>query len=384
MKNFPYKTLFLCILLPLLCYLLTLHMLEYYLQSHETARIKQLLIQNVEALYQGRYTVKEEINRNISKYLSHDLKYRLGVRTNILVKTKDDRILFPSRSDVQAQQELDFSKSQSDSLRYLEVAAENYRTVSEGLSLSLGVQIRHNSWLANAILIFYVLLALLVIQRFVRRGLRESEREEEKQRSLIEQLTLNVLDAELKLKEAENKVSGYRDRIDSLKKEKSDLARDVDGLLEEIEKQEAGLVEQTRLREEMAAQVLHLRENLDKAAMKPKKKKKTLEVAAKRFTVLYKNLGFTERALEGFLGLTDEFQLKAEEVIHKLNEDESAVAVKRKVFGKGGKMNVLEVVFSYSGRIYYQKDSRAKKVIVAVGTKNTQEKDLAYLESISA
>jgi hypothetical protein len=134
----------------------------------------------------------------------------------------------------------------------------------------------------------------------------------------------------------------------------------------------------------MAAQVLHMREELDKVVTKPKKMKKTLEAAAKRFTVLYKNLGFTERAVEGFLGLTGEFQLKAEEVIHKLNDDETAVPVKRKVFGKGGKMNVLEVVFSYSGRIYYQKDSHAKKVIVAVGSKNTQEKDLAYLESISS
>jgi hypothetical protein len=177
-------------------------------------------------------------------------------------------------------------------------------------------------------------------------------------------------------------VAEYTDRINAFRKDKSDLARDVDGLLEEIEKQEAGLREQTRLREEMANQVLHLRAELDKVAMKPKKKKKTVDAAAKRFTVLYKNLAFTERAVEGFLDLTDEFQLKAEEVIHKLNEDESAVSVKRKVFGKGGKVNVLEVVFSYSGRIYYQKDSQAKKTIVAVGTKNTQEKDLAYLESI--
>jgi len=42
------------------------------------------------------------------------------------------------------------------------------------------------------------------------------------------------------------------------------------------------------------------------------------------------------------------------------------------------------VAFFYSGRIYYQKDSQAKKTIVAVGTKNTQERDLAYLESIAS
>jgi hypothetical protein len=89
---------------------------------------------------------------------------------------------------------------------------------------------------------------------------------------------------------------------------------------------------------------------------------------------------FTERAVEGFNSLTDEFQLKAEELIHRINEDDSTVSVKRKVFGKGGKMNVLEVDFSYSGRIYYQKDSQAKTRILAIGTKTTQDQDLAYLE----
>jgi hypothetical protein len=93
-------------------------------------------------------------------------------------------------------------------------------------------------------------------------------------------------------------------------------------------------------------------------------------------------ISYSRIALEGFLALTDEFQLKAEETIHKLNEDESAVTVKRKVFGKGGKMDFLEITFAYSGRLYYQKDSQAGKMIVAIGTKNTPEKDLAYLESI--
>ena len=71
-----------------------------------------------------------------------------------------------------------------------------------------------------------------------------------------------------------------------------------------------------------------------------------------------------------------------EETIHKLNEDESLVSVKRKVFGKGGKMNILEADFAYSGRIYFQTDAGSKIKIVAIGTKNTQEKDITYLEGI--
>ncbi|MBN2034299.1 MAG: hypothetical protein JW836_13580 [Deltaproteobacteria bacterium] len=357
--------------------------MERYLQNRETTKIRSIMIRDVEALYQGHHTVKEEVNRNIVDYLRSDFKYRLGVKTNILVRTKDDRILFPSASAVDTDQSVDFTTQGMDSLRYMEVASENYRILSEGLALSVAVRIRHNSWLSNGVLIFYVILALLFIQHFVRRGLSESEREGLEQREAIQSLTARLGRAESKLADAQNQETEYLERINALKKDRIHLSEDIDGLLEEVEKQEAGLNEQTRLKEEMAEQVLVLRNELERLAPKPKKKKKMLDSAAKRFSVLYKNLAFTDRALEGFLDLTEEFQLKAEEVIHRLNEDESAVSVKRKVFGKGGKINVLEIVFSYSGRIYYQKDSGTRKIIVAIGTKNTQEKDLAYLESVA-
>jgi len=42
------------------------------------------------------------------------------------------------------------------------------------------------------------------------------------------------------------------ERIAALRKDKDELARDVDGLLEELESQEAGLKEQKRIKEEMA------------------------------------------------------------------------------------------------------------------------------------
>ena len=95
-----------------------------------------------------------------------------------------------------------------------------------------------------------------------------------------------------------------------------------------------------------------------------------------------KNLLFTDRAVEGFVSLSDEAQLKAEEVIHKLNEDESIVPVKRKVFNKGGKGRVLEVDFFYSGRLYFQKGPGAIIKVVAIGTKNSQDQDLAYIANI--
>jgi hypothetical protein len=386
MKNFPFKILFLCIFLPPVCYILTLNGLEKYLGKRETERVQDLMVQDPQALYEGRHTIKEEINRNIGRHLSDDFEHKIGIKTEILVKTRDDRILYPSQTKVDTtspfQEEKGFSETGLESLRYTEVASENFRVLSEGLALDVNLQIGQNTWLANSILIVYIFLSLAVLQAFIRRGIRQTENEEGEQKRLVQRLSEQLNQAEEKLKEVETRESEYVERIAALRKDKDELTRDVDGLLGELESQEAGLKEQTRIREEMAGQVSQLKEEMDRLTRQSRKVKKTVDAARKRFGVLYRNLVFTDRALEGFLALTDEFQLKAEETIHKLNEDDSAVAVKRKVFGKGGKMDFLEITFAYSGRLYYQKDSQARKMIVAIGTKNTQEKDLAYLESV--
>jgi hypothetical protein len=365
---------------------LTLNGLEKYLGKRETERVQELMIQDQEALYEGRHTIKEDINRNIGRYLSDDFKHKIGIKTEILVKTRDDHILYPSQTKLDTaspfQQEEGFAGNGLESLRYTEVASENYRILNEGLVLDVNLQIGQNTWLSNSILILYIFLSLAVLQYFIRRGIRQTEKEEDEQKRLVQNLSEQLNQAEQKLKEVETRESEYVERIAALRKDKDELSRDVDGLLEEMENQEAGLKEQKRIKEEMSGQVGQLKEELDRLAQQSRKVKKTLEAARKRFAVLYRNLMFTDRALEGFLSLTDEFQLKAEETIHKLNDDESAITVKRKVFGKGGKMDFLEITFAYSGRLYYQKDSQARKIIVAIGTKNTQERDLGYLESI--
>ena len=384
MKNFSYKILFLCIFLSPICYLGTLNVLERYLQSKEFNTLQDVIIQDLAALYEGRYSVKVEIHRNISEYLKRDLRFRLGLVINIVVKTADDRILYPTQSTKVDSEEKSFSELPRDSLRYTEVASENFKILSDGLMLTVKAQIRQNSWISNSILVFYILVALMVIWLSVRKRIKVAEEEEKERKRFVQRLADQLDQAEESSKAAKAKEAEYLARIDALRRDKDGLTTDVDALLEEIEKQEAGLGEQKQLREELENQIVQLRTEIDRTSEKPRKKRKTIESTRKRFSALYKNVAFTDRALEGFIDLTDEFQLKAEQVIRTLNDDESAVPVRRKVFGKGGKMNVLEVAFSYSGRIYYQKDSQTKKMIVAVGTKNTQEKDLAYLESIAS
>ena len=382
MKSFPYKLLFICIFAPPICYILTLNALEIYFHRQITSRLNDVIIQNRDALYEGRYSIKEEINRNIGKFLLEQrLKYTLGVRMTILVRTGDGQILYPS------QYQNDLKETPSDSslneLNYIEVAAENFRIMNEGLIVTSEVRIKHNGWLSNSILIVYVFLAVFVIQRFVKRSLKEKERRENELSKRIKDLSQNLVEAESQITEIRLKEEDYLKNIETLKKDRESLSSDVDGLLEEMEKLESGLETQRGLRVKREEEVAELKEDLDALKdklHKPGKRKKSIDSLLKRFKVLYKNTHFTEKAVEGFLSLSDEFQLKAEEVIHRLNEDETKVAVKRKVFGKGGKMNILEVNFSYSGRIYFQKDSQTGITILSIGTKKTQDQDLAFLK----
>jgi hypothetical protein len=362
----------------------TLSILERYFQKMEFNALQPVIIQDLPALYKGRYSVKEELRRNISEYLKNDIKLRLGLVVNILVRTVDNRILYPALPAKEVSEEESSSNLPEDSLQYTELGTENFKILRDGLVLTVKAQIRHNSWISNSILAFYILIALMVIRISVRKRIRAALEEEREQKRFVQRLTDELRQAEENSKAAEAKEGEYLARIDALRKDKDSLTTDVDELLADIENQEAGLNEQKQLREALESQIIQLRTELDRATTKSRKKTKAGESIRKRFAVLYKNVVITDRALDGFMDLTDEFQLKAEQVIRTLNDDESAVSVKRKVFGKGGKMNVLEVAFSYSGRIYYQKDSQAKKTIVAVGTKNTQEKDLIYLETIAS
>jgi hypothetical protein len=75
-------------------------------------------------------------------------------------------------------------------------------------------------------------------------------------------------------------------------------------------------------------------------------------------------------------------RIKGEEVIHQLNEDPSLVTIKRKVFGKKGRQTVLEVVYGYKGRLYFRKTGEGRIEVLAVGTKNSQQKDLEFLNNL--
>ena len=73
---------------------------------------------------------------------------------------------------------------------------------------------------------------------------------------------------------------------------------------------------------------------------------------------------------------------QAEEIIHQLNSDPDLVPVKRKVFSKKGKTTSFEVVFAYNGRLYFRKPGGNRIKILTIGSKNTQQKDLLFIDNV--
>ncbi|RLB27189.1 MAG: hypothetical protein DRG66_05885, partial [Deltaproteobacteria bacterium] len=162
---------------------------------------------------------------------------------------------------------------------------------------------------------------------------------------------------------------------------------EIDEILEEMERLEEQASKGMTLKEEKEREITQLREEINRwktiEKQSAKKRKKDVQSVEKRFNVIYKNLVFHKKAIEGYLLLTQDLQLKAEEIIHRLNEDDSSVSIKRKLFTKKGKLNIFEVIFSYSGRLYFKKRDSKKMEIVAIGTKNTQEQDITFIENMS-
>ena len=86
-----------------------------------------------------------------------------------------------------------------------------------------------------------------------------------------------------------------------------------------------------------------------------------------------------DKAIDGFVELIEGMKIKAEEVVHQLNDDPNRVQIKRKVLGKKNRETVFEVIFAYKGRLYFRKNSGNRVEVLAIGTKLTQNKDLVFI-----
>ena len=407
MTYFSFRVLFICIFFPPVLYIFSVQGLEQYLQNKKVKQVQSIIIQDFEAVYSGRYSITEEISTNLERYAREDKLRSLGVITKLVVSTKNGKLLYPQyyeEKDIDFDKNREFDTGSSELFNYIRIAQENFRILNEGLIVSVDVEVRHNSWLTNSILILYLFSSILIFYGYYKKRAREWMVKTEDEQNRIEAISVNLTESEKSLQELSQKEQDYVNKIQSLTTDREELkseiallmdevelqkkkSLEIDEILDEMERLEEQASKNIALREDKERKIIQLKEEIDQLEMigkqGAKKRKKDVDSMKKRFSVIYKNLNFHDRAIEGYSLLPQDFQLKAEEMIHRLNEDDSLVTVKRKVFSKKGKLNIFEAIFSYSGRIYFRKKDNNKMEIVAIGTKNTQEQDIAFMEGIA-
>ena len=383
MKHFSFKILLLCILLPPIFYVLTFQIVEKKIQNNCARDIEEIYIGDTRPLFEGSISIEEAINQNIKRYLEKNIIVSWGAKISITVATKRGTILYPAIYR-EAQEPLIIPPSS------LQVAEENYALLSEGLIVSVDLKLGHTHFLSIAILFTYILLSIVIFYLHYQAGLRKISKEEAEKEKEIERLGEQEMRSSRRLhqlkKEKETLLAQMQDLKTRFDKEKEKAVKTEDDMIEEIVVLEEKLEENLKLQEEQKDKIDELiqkTEQFEKGERKSKKQRaKESEIAQKRFSTLYKNVFFHSKAISGFASLTNELQLKAEEIILQLNEEPKSVPVKRKVFGKKNRETVFEIIFAYKGRLYYRNKKDNKVEILSIGTKHTQTKDLDFLDKL--
>ena len=370
MRIISFKILIICILLPPVLYLLTVSSLENYLQNKYEKELTNIYLSDTTNILNGLISVKDAIDTSITAYLKNNLFIKASGKLAVNVTTKQGNILYPATYQNSA-----FDNFSADPTK---LAEKNFDILNEGLDLKVNVKILHYSFLAIAVLLFYILIFLGGLYGYYRKisakiqldellKNKELSRLQEVESERLKEIDKFSEESELLLKE-------YDQLKTTFKKEKSQAEKTEEDLFDEIETLEKKLKEIDRLKEKI--------QNLEKSQNYiSRQKNKTTEKLKKRFKTLYKNIEITNKALAGLTDMNDEMSLKAEELIHQLNDTPAQVPVKRKVFSKKGKTTSFEVTFAYNGRLYFRKSKENRIEILTIGSKNTQQKNMAYLDN---
>ena len=382
MRYFSLKIIVVCILLPPVLYIISVNTIERYFHTRFSSRIEESYLGDTQPLLDGRIRLQDAVTANIDRYLQSELIIGSGLEAAVTVRSKNGRILYPT-----AYVDPDGEAITPDPAQ---IAAENFELMTKGLGIEVDTKLAHNSLLSISLLILFLLVSVSVLSLHYRAAALKAKLDEQKKKREIDRLR----EAE---KESEKRLSNLmhtREGLDSefkrlsseLESEKSKADQNESDWIEEIEKLEARLNENLALQQTQQEEIAKLEESmkaLEKSRRKmDKQNTKAADAAGKRFATLYKNLTVHERALSGYIDLSEDMKIKAEEVIHQLNEDADKVTIKRKVFGKKGHATVLEVLFAYKGRLYFRKSKEKQVEILAIGTKNTQARELEFLSKL--
>ncbi|HKL00301.1 MAG TPA: hypothetical protein VJ943_08605, partial [Desulfotignum sp.] len=329
-KYFPFKILILCILLPPVLYILTIQVLETHLETSVKNALEEIYIGDSAPLLDGTLEIEQAVARNINAFLQQKNLQTWGIQTRVSVTTRQGTLLYPRTFD------LDDQDTALPEISPMETAARNYDLLNQGLVLEFDLAIAHARLLSGLILGLYILGALGMFLWFYRIGATKSR--------------YDTLQQEQEIAHLQDLEKQYRKKLVHLDQEQKTLSAELGQVKHhfEGEKKRASVNE-----EEMIQEIIHLEEKLaanlahqqqqrqviDELSDKiqqfetgkrktRKEKTKEEEVFQKRFSTLYKQTIVHTKAVDGFAGLTSELQLKAEEIIHQLNQDPGLVPVK--------------------------------------------------------
>lgn len=393
MKHLSLRILFLCVFLPPVLYIFSIQGLEIYFQSTWKAGLRDELVSDVDSLMSGEVRLNKVIAQNVKAYFQGKWPIQLGADPNVSVRTKQGRLLYPVLGfEGGSVTNRDFSlRGFLSQDQKPDIARRNLQLLREGLVLALSVTIPRNTWLANIVLIFYIMCFSSILVYSYQSRARQAEELARQQQEKLEYAQNRLERAQARLDETSNKEDWYQQELDRLKGEleKADtrIRTTEQEAMEELEELEKKLQESVAHREKKEEEVQTLLHEVEELEVQQKgssrKRDKDFKQLKKRFQTLYKNLLLHDRAVQGFLDLPQDMHLKAEEMVHTLNEDSGKIQVKRKVFTKQSSLTVFETVFAYKGRLYWHKRDDGGIEIMAIGSKNTQQRDLNYLESLT-
>ncbi len=383
LKHFSFKIVILCILLPPLMYLVTIRLAERYFQTRYTNELENTYLGDTRRLYDGSVRLGDAIGANVQRFLRSEPLIGRGLTVKVTVVTGKGTILYPA---VFNQEEA--APAVMDPMA---VAAENFDLLQNRIILAVDANVEQLALLPNLILLFFVGLSGLVLFLHYRAASKKYLQEDASRRGEIRLLHQKEAAVAGRLSDLDSEKGALTVELNRVKEtladEKSRASHNEDALIEEIESLEGKLDTNLERQSDQQCQIDALKkkiEQLEKSERRSEKQRnKAAQDVGRRFKTLYKNLSVAERAVDGFVDLGDDIKIKAEEVIHQLNENPDQVIVKRKVFiGKRDGKSVREVIFGYKGRLYFRKNQAGVVEVLAIGDKNTQSRELAHLSNI--
>lgn len=385
MKSLSFKIVLLALLLPPLGYLaVTTAVQRFYLDGplakSLAVDIHAVSVRNIDDLLAGRAELRDSVNRNIGEYLARRRFLRfIGIQVQVTVFTRDGALIYPQITEIQNEGTAPGTTGTS-----MEMARGNLNILDQGLVVKARLRLATASLFS--LLVLLVLLGISVgivalhfrrvghTERLLTAKLNRLLKKELRRTSELEKLTQDrsLLQADL---------DGLRE---NLQLQRDQASRNEDGMVTEIENLEKRLAENQALQESQQSEISALNEKIEELEKTRRKEPGSRKepLLHKRLKAVYKNLLFSDRAVDGFSDLDEELRIKCEELIHQLNDDPGLVTIKRKVFGKKGRQTVLEVMFGYKGRLYFRKTKEGRIDILVIGTKNSQPRDLDYLNGL--